>query len=1221
MNGFARRAALALVLSCGLSAAHAQCIDIDAVDVAHTQNFDTLANSGTANTLALPGWQMLESGGGTRDNELYAADAGTSNTGDTYSFGASGATERALGGLRSGTLVPTFGACFTNNTGAAIEALDIAYIGEQWRLGTASRSDQIDFQYSLDAGDVATGNWVNVDTLDFATPNTATVGAKDGNDPANRTARSANVGGLSIANGATFWVRWTDTDAGGADDGLSVDDFSLTARGEGGGGAPTLSIGDVSQAEGDAGTAQFNFFVTLSAPAPAGGVSFDIATADGSATAGSDYVGASLTAQTIPEGATSYAFAVTVNGDTATEADETFAVNVSNIVGANGGDAQGAGTIVNDDIALVAIHDIQGPGAASPLAGQALSTTGIVTGRKSNGFFLQAADDEADADPATSEGVFVFTSNAPPAAAAIGARVRVSGTVVEFVPAADPGQLPLTEIGSVTNIAQLSAGHALPTAVPLTNALPAADGPIDQLERLESMRVTVASLTAAAPTGGFTDEPNASGSSNGVFHGVVTGTPRPFREPGIEAPNPAPSGSSIPPLPRWDANPELIAIDSDAIGAAKLDVSAGTVIAGLTGPLDYGFRRYTLLPETTTPVAAAAPTAARLPTDDEFTIAAYNLERFFDTVNDPSTGEPVLTAAAFAKRLNKASLAIRNYLNAPDIVAIVEVENHSTLQALADKISADAIAAGQPDPAYEAYLFEGNDVGGIDVGFLTKKANVPPDAERVEVLGVTQHGKATTWIDPSTGAPSLLNDRPPLQLDAMVHFGDGREFPVSAIAVHQRSLNDSDSEEPAGPTTLGDRVRQKRQKQAEYLAGLVQDLQTADPERRIVVLGDFNAFDFNDGLGDSMNVVTGTPTPDERTAVPGDGVDLVNPDLLNLFSLEPADQRYSFVFGGNAQSLDHVLANQALLNSVVSVALDHARINADFPEINRNDANSPSRLADHDPAIAYFMAPPLLFADLSVTASATPADVDAGATMTFNATIANAGPSAASFPAIGFAFDAVLPDLAVVAPNGWSCDAPVIEDAQTSVACSAASLAVDGSAGFQLTAVAPADRVGGSVQMAAQAASQTEDPDTANNGATASVAVQSQVDLGVAIGTASSSTRPGGTVTFQIPVVSKGLAAAAQAKLVVRANIPARNTLLQAPSGWQCVRDNAAAALEAECTRAAAMPIGRTENFRLTAIVPPRSAPASLEVETEASSAVPDRTPADNVAVKSIPVN
>lgn len=1224
MNGIARRLALALLLSCGWGAAHAQCINVNAVDAANTQNFDTLANSGTANPLNIAGWSMTETGGGARDNEQYAGDTGSSNTGDTYSYGASGSAERALGALRSGTLISTFGACFVNNTGAAIEALDVAYAGEQWRLGTTARADRIDFQYSLNATDLVTGTWTDVDTLDFATPDTGTVGAKDGNDATHRIPRAASIGGLSIANGATFWVRWNDTDASGADDGLAVDDFSLTAHGPGGGGQPSLSIGNAGSAEGNAGTSDVEFFVTLSAPAQAGGVTFDIATADNTANAGSDYVAKSLIGQTIPEGATSYSFTVAINGDATQEPDETFFVNVTNVTGAIVADAQGQGGIVNDDISLTPIHDVQGPGASSPLAGQQVTTSGIVTGLKTNGFFIQAPEADVDADPATSEGIFVFTSNAPPAAAVVGAKVRVSGTVVEFVPSADPFQPPLTELGSVTDVAQLSAGHALPAPIALTETFPNPAGPIDQLERLEGMRVTAASLRVVAPTGGNTNEPNASGTSNGIFNVVVGNTPRPFREPGIEAPNPAPSGNSIPPLPRWDANPELLTVSSAGLGGTRLDVAVGAVLTNVVGPLDYSFRRYTVLPD---PAIAyevqggASPSPARLPDADEFTVAAYNLERFFDTVNDPGVGEPVLTAEAFAKRLSKASLAIRNYLNTPDIVAIVEIENLTTLQAVASKINDDAVAMGQPNPEYQAFLSEGNDVGGIDVGFLTKNADVLAGTARVEVDSVVQMGKDTTWLDPSTNSQTLLNDRPPLVLSAVVHYADGRSFPITAIAVHQRSLNDSDSEEPSGSTTLGDRVRQKRQKQAEYLAGVIQDMQEGDAERRIVVLGDFNAFDFNDGLGDSMNVVTGTPTPDEQTAVPGDGVDLVNPDLVNLFSQEPADERYSFVFGGNAQSLDHVLANQPLLLATEGFALDHARINADFPEINRNSATSPSRLADHDPAIAYFKAPPTFFADLSASASATPANVDAGATITFNAGIANTGPNAAAFPAIGLAFDAALPNLAVVAPNGWSCDTPVIDNAQTSVACSAETLAAAGSASFVLTATAPADRVGQSIEMAAQVTSQTEDQETGNNGATASVAVQSQVDLGVALSTGSNSTRPGGTVNFQIPVVSKGLVAAAQAKLVVRANIPPRNALLQAPSGWQCVRDNAAATLEANCTRAVAMPVGRTESFRLTAIVPARNAPASLDVEAVASSSVPDRTPADNVAAMSIPVN
>ncbi|MFS8383687.1 autotransporter domain-containing protein [Xanthomonas campestris] len=112
---------------------------------------------------------------------------------------------------------------------------------------------------------------------------------------------------------------------------------------------PTLSINDVSVNEGNAGTSNATFTVSLSQPAGAGGASFDIATADGSATAGVDYVASSLTGQTIPAGSSSATFTVLVNGDTLSEPNETFFVNVSNVSGAGVSDAQGQGTIVNDD--------------------------------------------------------------------------------------------------------------------------------------------------------------------------------------------------------------------------------------------------------------------------------------------------------------------------------------------------------------------------------------------------------------------------------------------------------------------------------------------------------------------------------------------------------------------------------------------------------------------------------------------------------------------------------------------------------------------------------------------------------------------------------------------------------------------------------------------------------------------------------------------------------
>jgi len=147
--------------------------------------------------------------------------------------------------------------------------------------------------------------------------------------------------------------------------------------------AQILSISDVSQLETNGGTTSFTFTVTLDAPAGPGGATFDIATANASASSPADFVAASLTGQTIPSGSTLYTFNVIVNGDVILEADETFFVNVTGIVGAAAGDALGVGTILNDD--LTPIHDIQGPGAASPIVGSVVTTRGLVTGVTANG--------------------------------------------------------------------------------------------------------------------------------------------------------------------------------------------------------------------------------------------------------------------------------------------------------------------------------------------------------------------------------------------------------------------------------------------------------------------------------------------------------------------------------------------------------------------------------------------------------------------------------------------------------------------------------------------------------------------------------------------------------------------------------------------------------------------------------------------------------------------
>lgn len=205
--------------------------DITPVSLAggvYSQNFNTLPSSGTGTLYDIipTGWGFSETG--TAANTTFTAGTGSSNSGDIYSFGAASNSERAFGTLRTGNLSPVIGAAFTNNTGTVITTFRIVYTGEQWRLGGTGRNDMLNFEYSTDATGLSNGTWTGVNQLDFASPvSTGSTGALDGNAAINQTALSFTVTGLSIANGTTFFIRWTDTDVSGADDGLGIDDFSI----------------------------------------------------------------------------------------------------------------------------------------------------------------------------------------------------------------------------------------------------------------------------------------------------------------------------------------------------------------------------------------------------------------------------------------------------------------------------------------------------------------------------------------------------------------------------------------------------------------------------------------------------------------------------------------------------------------------------------------------------------------------------------------------------------------------------------------------------------------------------------------------------------------------------------------------------------------------------------------------------------------------------------
>ena len=591
----------------------------------------------------------------------------------------------------------------------------------------------------------------------------------------------------------------------------------------------------------------------------------------------------------------------------------------------------------------------------------------------SNGFFIQNPDNAVDADPNTSEGVFVFTSSRPTATATVGNMVQVVGTVAEFIPSSDPNSTPSTEISGSPTVSLISSGNPLPTPVTLTAADTDPAGPIDQLEKYEGMRVHVDVMTASGPTDGNLSEANATSTSNGVFFGVIAGIPQPFREPGVQLPDPLPAGAPAT-VTRWDTNPEILRVNTAVqSGSVKLDVTTGATVTSLTGPLDFNSRFYTIL---TDPDSGATATgnmsAVPVPmAANELTIANFNMERFFDTVDDPGTSDVALTPTAFANRLNKASLAIRNVLNTPDVIGVEEMEHQSTLQALADKINTDAVAAGQASPNYQAFLVEGNDVGGIDVGLLVKGT--------INVISVEQLGKDTTFVQPD-GTTALLNDRPPLVLTATASQPNSdTSLPFTMVVNHLRSLLSID--DPVD----GPRVRAKREAQAEFLANLVQSHQAAG--ENVISVCDCNAFEFSDGYVDVMGTILGHPVPADQVVLASP--DLVDPDFTDLVTTLPHDQQYSYDFNGSHQVLDHVVVSQSFLAKLTRFAI--ARNDAELPEVFRNDPNRPERISDHDMPVAYFTlpeaTPPVLHLPANITAEATSS---AGAIVSFSATATDA---------------------------------------------------------------------------------------------------------------------------------------------------------------------------------------------------------------------------------------
>lgn len=609
------------------------------------------------------------------------------------------------------------------------------------------------------------------------------------------------------------------------------------------------------------------------------------------------------------------------------------------------------------------ISAVQGEGDVSPFAKDSVKLEGIVTGRMAKGFFMQTPDDKTDGNPKTSEGIYVFTKSEPPSEATVGNLISVSGTVEEFKYESDVSSLTITELSyrkDQDSMRVISTGNELPKAITLTisDFTPTGNSDIEKLsngisilEKYEGMRVFVPALTVVAPTYGKFDDRSGVSVSYGTFFGVLDGFPRPFRAPGMDANEFFASKErnnwikEHPKMTIFDANPEAIRVDSSGqLGAQKIDVTAREKIENLGGIMHYGYGRYTIVTDVDTKAVirgSIKASALPAPTERQFSVVGMNIENFFDDEDDPSMKEDIVSRDVFETRLKKISLAIRDYLRFPDIIGTVEIENLAALKRLAERINKDAIAAKQPNPKYEAYLMDGNDGRGIDVGFLVKTA-------RVTVKNIEQIGKDEMYKDPNKKKDAILNDRPSLILRAEIEDPKNKKpFLLTVIVSHLKSFNGYDDKKDGGL-----RVRTKKKIQAEFLAKAVQDIQKKNPDEHIILVGDFNFYQFNDGIMDVMGTLKGTPASKDEVLMPSD--DLVNPDLINLVDFIKQEEQYSYTFDGNAQVLDHILVTQNLGPTKHLIGFGYAHLNADFPEIYRNDPNRVEKFSDHDVAVAYF---------------------------------------------------------------------------------------------------------------------------------------------------------------------------------------------------------------------------------------------------------------------------
>ncbi|MBE4736188.1 MULTISPECIES: endonuclease/exonuclease/phosphatase family protein [Streptomyces] len=571
----------------------------------------------------------------------------------------------------------------------------------------------------------------------------------------------------------------------------------------------------------------------------------------------------------------------------------------------------------------VRIHDIQGTTRTSPLAGQQVTgVEGIVTGVRtygSRGFWIQ--DTKADADPATSEGVFVFTSSRP--TVSVGDAVTVAGTVSEFVPGGtSSGNQSVTQITRPT-ITVVSTGNAVPAATVVNaRSVPSRYAPtgdtaaggsvngltlapatyaLDYYESLEGMNVQVADARVVGATDPFTElwvtvKPRENADRRG---GTVYGS-------------------------YTSQNTGRLQIQSLGAVADFPKANVGDVLKGTTaGPLDYNqFGGYTLVAGRlgTLEQGGLERETTRKQGRGELAVATYNVENL-----DPSD-------ASFADH----AAAIVHHLQSPDIVTLEEIQDNNgatndgtvaadqTVKKLIEAIS----AAGGPTYDWRSIdpvnLADGGEPGGnIRQVFLFNPERVSftdrAGGDATTAVGVTKaYGKARLTVSPGRIDPAnaaWTNSRKPL-----VGEFSFRGKSVFVIANHFASKGgDQSLHSEFQPPKRSSETQ--RHLQATAVNTFVKEILAKERNADVIALGDINDFEFS------------------KTA------ELLEDDgaLWSAVKSLPRSERYSYVFQGNTQVLDQILISPSIRRSC-DFTYDSVHTNAEFHD----------QISDHDPQVLRF---------------------------------------------------------------------------------------------------------------------------------------------------------------------------------------------------------------------------------------------------------------------------